>query len=62
MVDSAAETAKSVQQLIIQQGLGNPQENGSRDFFVTDVPTRFEQIGAAFLGTSLGSVKQVTIG
>ena len=62
LVDSAAETAKSVAQLIQQQELKNDQQQGSRSFFVTDVPTRFKSIGEAFLGTSLGLVKQVEIG
>ncbi len=62
LVDSAAETAKSVQELFRQQGLENPQSGGNRDFYVTDVPTRFERVGEAFLGKSLGLVKQVAIG
>jgi len=62
MVDSAEETAKSVQQLFRQQGLANPEHGGRRDFFVTDVPTRFEHVGQAFLGADLGKVEQVQIG
>lgn len=62
LVDSATETAKSVAQLIQQQGLINEQKLGSKSFFVTDVPTRFKSIGEAFLGTSLGYVTQVEIG
>lgn len=62
LVDSAAETAKLVQQLLQQFNFENRQLSGDRAFFVTDVPTRFERIGKAFLGTSLGLVKQVSIG
>jgi len=62
LVDSAAETAQSVRQLFCHQGLENPQLGGNRAFFVTDVPTRFERVGAAFLGKNLGLVKQVAIG
>ncbi len=62
LVDSAEETAKSVQQLFQQQGLLNPQNGGQRTFFVTDVPTRFERVGRAFLGHNLGQVEQVQIG
>ncbi len=61
LVDSATETAKAVQQVFQQQGLQNPQTGGRRDFFVTDVPTRFERVGQAFLGRSLGRVEQVQI-
>ena len=62
LVDSAEETAKSVQQLFQQQGLANPECGGQRTFFVTDVPTRFERVGRAFLGHNLGRVVQVQIG
>ncbi len=62
LVDSAEETAKSVQQLFQQQGLAKPEHGGHRTFFVTDVPTRFERVGQAFLGNSLGRVEQIQIG
>ena len=62
LVDSAEETAKSVQQLFQQRGLANPENCGQRTFFVTDVPTRFERVGSAFLGKKLGQVEQVQIG
>ena len=62
LVDSAEETAKSVQQLFCQQGLENPRHGGGRNFFVTDVPTRFVRVGQPFLGNSLGRVEQVQIG
>ncbi|MFK5926324.1 MAG: glutamate racemase [Desulfuromusa sp.] len=62
LVDSAAETAKSVQSLFQQQGLANPENGGLRTFFVTDVPTRFERVGRAFLGADLLKVEQVQIG
>ncbi len=62
LVDSAEETAKSVQQLFQQQGLVNPENGGQKTFFVTDVPTRFERVGAAFLGNKLERVEQIQIG
>ncbi len=62
LVDSATETAKAVEQVFRQEGLQNPVPGGRRDFFVTDVPTRFERVGRAFLGGSLGTVEQVQIG
>ncbi len=62
MVDSAEETAKAVQNLFQQQGLANPECGGQRTFFVTDVPTRFERVGRAFLRNNLGRVEQVQIG
>ncbi|WP_321366698.1 glutamate racemase [uncultured Desulfuromusa sp.] len=62
LVDSATETAKTVQQLIHQYDLENPRAGGQHTFFVTDVPTRFERVGRAFLGKSLGQIEQVQIG
>ena len=62
LVDSAEETAKSVLQLFRQQGLTNPKHGGGRTFFVTDVPTRFERVGQAFLGADLLKAEQVQIG
>jgi len=61
LVDSATETAKAVQQVFQQNGLDHPGQGGRRDFFVTDVPTRFERVGRAFLGSSLGHVEQIQI-
>lgn len=62
LVDSAEETALMVAELFREQGLSRPQHGGSRAFFVTDVPTRFERVGRAFLGCELGKVEQVWIG
>ncbi|PLX99692.1 MAG: glutamate racemase [Desulfuromonas sp.] len=62
LVDSAEETAKSVARIFAEEGLENPQHGGERHFFVTDVPTRFERVGRAFLGTELNRVQQVQIG
>lgn len=62
LVDSAEETASCVADLFRSQGLNRPSHGGRRGFFVTDVPTRFERVGRAFLGCDLGQVKQVRIG
>ena len=62
LVDSAAETALEVAELFRAQGLARPEHGGRRAFFVTDVPTRFERVGQAFLGEQLGAVRQVRIG
>lgn len=62
LVDSAEETATTVQQLFRRQGLENPDSGGGREFYVTDVPNRFERVGKAFLGAELGRVEQVEIG
>jgi glutamate racemase len=62
LVDSAEETAKSVQQLFREQGLSRLEPGGRRTFFVTDVPARFVRVGAAFLGQDLEPVEQIQIG
>lgn len=62
LVDSAEETALCVAELFSQQGLARPEHGGGREFYVTDVPTRFERVGRAFLGRELGKVEQVQIG
>ncbi|MCW8858872.1 MAG: glutamate racemase [Deltaproteobacteria bacterium] len=62
LVDSAEETAKSISQIFTQEGLSIPEYGGQRRFFVTDVPTRFERVGRAFLGAELDRVEQVQIG
>lgn len=62
LVDSAEETAKSVLEMIEQNGLEREKLGGERHFFVTDIPTRFERVGRAFLGTELSRVNQVQIG
>jgi glutamate racemase len=62
LVDSAEETARSVATLFAEQGLERPEHGGKREFFVTDVPTRFERVGKAFLGRELLKVEQVRIG
>ncbi len=62
LVDSAEETAKTVKQLFDAQGLSHPEHGGLRSFYVTDVPTRFENVGRAFLGAQLARVEQVQIG
>lgn len=62
LVDSAAETARTVAKLFREQGLARPEHGGNRAVYVTDVPTRFERVGQAFLGCELGKVEQVRIG
>ena len=62
LVDSAEETAKSVAEIIIQKDLARSESGGQRQFFVTDIPTRFERVGRSFLGAELDEVSQVEIG
>ncbi|PLY01286.1 MAG: glutamate racemase [Desulfuromonas sp.] len=59
LVDSAEETAI----IVAEYSQNRPPQNRPRriSFFVTDVPTRFERVGRAFLGAELDDVRQVTL-
>ncbi len=60
LVDSAEETAR-----VVARRLGDlrrpPDRPGEVRFYVTDVPTRFERVGSAFLDRPLGDVHQVSL-
>jgi glutamate racemase len=62
LVDSAAETAKSVREVLHRDHLLRQSLPALPRFFVTDLPTRFEQVGGSFLGGLLSNVQQVEIG
>ncbi len=61
LVDSAEETARVVSASLGEHGHFRSGLPGAHRFFVTDVPTRFERVGGAFIGTPLGGVEQVEL-
>ncbi len=61
LVDSAEETALSVARLLSARGLTRQDAPGPARFFVSDIPTRFERVGGAFLGEALQRVEQVEL-
>lgn len=62
LVDSAAETAARVKDILAGQGVLRPQqENGNHHFYVTDVPAGFIRIGNRFLGGDFGDVYQIRL-
>lgn len=62
LIDSAAETAKTVATLLHAEGLGrHDTPPASPRFFVTDLPDRFERVGGAFLGAPLTGVVTVSL-
>lgn len=64
LVDSAQETARTVQKILVEKKLEKPSDNGSKGlqtFFVTDSPDRFKQVGKSFLNRPLDGVTLVTI-
>ena len=61
LVDSAEETAREVKSLLTQMTLLNPQRCGQWKFYVTDVPTRFVQVGQGFLGQAVEPVTRISL-
>ena len=61
LVDSAEETARLVAATLHSRQLQRRAAPQAIRFFVTDVPTRFERVGGAFLGAPLSRVEQVAI-
>lgn len=62
IIDSAASTAGEVAQLLESQALRADSLHGGPQFFVTDVPTRFQRIGSEFLGATLHDVTRIQLG
>lgn len=62
MVDSATQTALTVQYLLHQNStLRTRTRKGECRFYVTDVPTRFMRVGGAFWGEELEHVERITL-
>jgi glutamate racemase len=60
LVDSAEAMAEQVAKLLNDKKLANPGPAQPRyDFYVTDVPLRFQTIGERFLGRTLNNVHVV---
>jgi glutamate racemase len=62
LVDSAESMAERTAVLLASEGLANPSRAApSYEFFVTDVPLRFQTIGERFLGRTLTNVSVVNL-
>lgn len=62
LVDSAAETAKTVKAILARSNELRPElEQGNHHFYVTDVPAGFIRVGNRFLGSAFGDVYQVEL-
>lgn len=60
LVDSADAMAEQTAKLLTERNLANPDRIPPRyDFYVTDVPLRFQTIGERFLGRTLPEVQLV---
>lgn len=63
LVDGARETARALDELLRARGLEAPADRpGTHRFAVSDDPARFEQVGARFLGSRLGTAEVVSLG
>jgi glutamate racemase len=60
LVDTAEETAQDVKRLLEARGLAATRRHEDR-YFVSDIPHRFREEAAAFLGSPLGEVVQVDL-
>ncbi len=62
LVDSAAETAHRVAEILREKDMLRPAvEQGNHHYFVTDIPAGFIRVGNRFLGGKLGDVYQVSL-
>ncbi len=61
LVDSAEETARALAGMLQNQELQRAEGPGGVQFFVTDVPDRFERVGGGFLGSALTQVQRVRL-
>jgi glutamate racemase len=62
LVDSAEATAEAVRARLAGSGsLASPASSPTHAFYVTDVPDRFLEVGARFLGRPIASAQQVDL-
>jgi len=62
LVDSAAETARTVADILSQKKTMRPDsERGNHHYYVSDIPAGFIRVGSRFLGDRLGDVYQVNL-
>jgi len=63
LIDSAIETAREVQKVLRGNNLMNRADRiPIREFFVTDAPERFREMGRRFLGDKLTDVSKIMLG
>jgi glutamate racemase len=62
LIDSAVETAKEVKRVLEEKGiLRRSEEEGSREFFVTDFPEKFSRVGEGFLGHEISNIIKIDL-
>ena len=59
LIDSGEATATEVVKLLDDSGLRNPStQKANVQFFVSDIPLKFTEVGERFLGQKLGRVRR----
>lgn len=62
LIDSGVETSKQVRTILTEMNLLNPsQQKPNRNYFVSDLPHKFKEIGEMFLGEKIESLIKVDI-
>ncbi|MDE3056955.1 MAG: glutamate racemase [Bacteroidota bacterium] len=63
LIDSGEATAVEVERVLEENSLRNTsKEKPNLQFFVSDIPAKFSEIGERFLGGKLGVVRKVSVG
>jgi glutamate racemase len=61
LIDSGEAVAEEVERVLDSHALRNPStQRPNLQFFVSDIPARFAEVGERFLGHSMGRVQRVT--
>ncbi|OQY09205.1 MAG: glutamate racemase [Fusobacteriia bacterium 4572_132] len=61
LIDSAEETAIEVREILYSKRLLRNDKSEKSEFYVSDAPQKFTEIGEIFLGKELGEVKLIDI-
>ena len=59
LIDSGRETAQAVQKVLLESKITNSGEKNDDQFYVSDIPQKFEEIGTRFLEEPLISVNRI---
>jgi glutamate racemase len=62
LIDSGAAAALEVERVLDEQNIRNPsKQKPNLQFFVSDLPAKFSEIGERFLGQKMGRVRRVPL-
>ena len=62
LIDSAEETSRAVEKKLVREKIQNPgTEKTENQFFVSDIPHQFRNVGERFLGQKFNHVRRVDL-